>query len=106
MIRSGKEGSNEAIRVNRATPRPLALGSLEPSYDRAVVGRAPSLLHIKLTNSCLEGGGGVPLGKKAQARATRPGGKISDGALPTTTCRAKRENGGLGEDPPESTMTY
>ena len=23
-----------------------------------------------------------------------------------TACRAKRENGGLGEDPPESTMTY
>jgi hypothetical protein len=30
----------------------------------------------------------------------------SDGALPVTARRAKRENGGLGEDPPGSTMTY
>jgi hypothetical protein len=30
----------------------------------------------------------------------------SDGALPTTARRAKRENGGLGEDPPGSTITY
>jgi hypothetical protein len=29
----------------------------------------------------------------------------SDGALPTTARRAKRENGGLGEDPPGSTVT-
>jgi hypothetical protein len=29
----------------------------------------------------------------------------SDGALHTTACRAKRENGGLGEDPPGSPMT-
>jgi hypothetical protein len=29
----------------------------------------------------------------------------SDGALPVTARRAKRENGGLGEDPPGSTMT-
>jgi hypothetical protein len=29
-----------------------------------------------------------------------------DGALPATARRAKRENGGLGEDPPGSTMTY
>jgi hypothetical protein len=28
------------------------------------------------------------------------------GALLPTARRAKRENGGLGEDPPESTMTY
>jgi hypothetical protein len=28
------------------------------------------------------------------------------GALPVTARRAKRENGGLGEDPPGSTMTY
>ena len=27
-------------------------------------------------------------------------------ALPVTARRAKRENGGLGEDPPGSTMTY
>jgi hypothetical protein len=30
----------------------------------------------------------------------------SEGALPVTARRAKRENGGLGEDPPGSTMTY
>jgi hypothetical protein len=30
----------------------------------------------------------------------------SDGALPMTVRRAKRENGGLGEDPPGRTMTY
>jgi hypothetical protein len=30
----------------------------------------------------------------------------SEGALPVTTHRANRENGGLGEDPPGSTMTY
>ena len=30
----------------------------------------------------------------------------SDQALPMTALRAKRENGGLGEDPPGSTMTY
>jgi hypothetical protein len=30
----------------------------------------------------------------------------SDGAVPVTARRAKRENGGLGEDPPGSTMTY
>jgi hypothetical protein len=29
----------------------------------------------------------------------------SDGPLPTTAGRAKRENGGLGEDPPGSPMT-
>jgi hypothetical protein len=29
----------------------------------------------------------------------------SEGALPVTARRAKRENGGLGEDPPGSTMT-
>jgi hypothetical protein len=29
-----------------------------------------------------------------------------DGALPMAARRAKRENGGLGEDPPVSTMTY
>jgi hypothetical protein len=29
----------------------------------------------------------------------------SDGDLPTTARRAKRENGGLGEDPPGSPMT-
>jgi hypothetical protein len=28
------------------------------------------------------------------------------GALPVTARRAKRENGGLGEDPPGSTITY
>jgi hypothetical protein len=28
------------------------------------------------------------------------------GAVPPTTRRAKRENGGLGKDPPGSTMTY
>ena len=28
----------------------------------------------------------------------------SDGALPVTARRAKRENGGLGEDPPGSTI--
>jgi hypothetical protein len=31
--------------------------------------------------------------------------QASDGALPTTARRAKRENGGLGEDPPGSTIT-
>jgi hypothetical protein len=30
----------------------------------------------------------------------------SDGVVPVTARRAKRENGGLGEDPPGSTMTY
>jgi hypothetical protein len=30
----------------------------------------------------------------------------SDGDLPVTARRAKRENGGLGEDSPGSTMTY
>ena len=30
----------------------------------------------------------------------------SDGAVPATVRRAKRENGGLGEDTPGSTMTY
>jgi hypothetical protein len=30
----------------------------------------------------------------------------SEGGLPVTARRAKRENGGLGEDPPGSTMTY
>jgi hypothetical protein len=30
----------------------------------------------------------------------------NDGALPVTARRAKRENGGLGENPPGSTMTY
>jgi hypothetical protein len=30
----------------------------------------------------------------------------SDGAVPVTASRAKRENGGLGEDPPGGTMTY
>jgi hypothetical protein len=30
---------------------------------------------------------------------------FSYGAVPTTARRAKRENGGLGEDPPGSTMT-
>jgi hypothetical protein len=30
----------------------------------------------------------------------------SDGAVTETARRAKRENGGLGEDPPGSTMTY
>jgi hypothetical protein len=29
-----------------------------------------------------------------------------EGGLPVTARRAKRENGGLGEDPPGSTMTY
>jgi hypothetical protein len=29
----------------------------------------------------------------------------SDGALPTTACRVKRENGGLGEDPRKSDDT-
>jgi hypothetical protein len=29
-----------------------------------------------------------------------------DGAVPVTARRAKRENGGLGEDPPGSTMAY
>jgi hypothetical protein len=29
----------------------------------------------------------------------------SNGAVPVTARRAKRENGGLGEDPPGSTMT-
>jgi hypothetical protein len=33
-------------------------------------------------------------------------GQGSDGAVPVTARRAKRENGGLGEDPPGSTMTY
>ena len=30
----------------------------------------------------------------------------SDEALPVTAGRAKRENGGLGEDPPGSTITH
>ena len=30
----------------------------------------------------------------------------SYGAVPMTACRAERENEGLGEDPPGSTMTY
>ena len=30
----------------------------------------------------------------------------SYGAVPVTARRAKRENGGLGEDPPGNTMTY
>jgi hypothetical protein len=30
----------------------------------------------------------------------------SDGAQPTTAGRAKRENGGLGEDPPGNPMTH
>ena len=30
----------------------------------------------------------------------------SEGTLPVTACRAKRENGGLGEDPLGITMTY
>jgi hypothetical protein len=35
-------------------------------------------------------------------------GPCSDGAVSYRfeACRAKRENGGLGEDPPGSTMTY
>jgi hypothetical protein len=32
--------------------------------------------------------------------------RSSDQALEVTARRAKRENGGLGEDPPGSTMTY
>ena len=32
--------------------------------------------------------------------------RSSDQALPVTASRAKRENGGLGEDPPGRTMTY
>jgi hypothetical protein len=31
---------------------------------------------------------------------------VHDLAVPVTARRAKRENGGLGEDPPGSTMTY
>jgi hypothetical protein len=31
---------------------------------------------------------------------------LCDGAAPAMARRAKRENGGLGEDPPGSTMTY
>jgi hypothetical protein len=41
--------------------------------------------------------------------AMHPGWRLlqgSDGALPVRAGRAKRENGGLGEDPPGSTMTY
>ena len=30
----------------------------------------------------------------------------SEGVVPVTARRAKRENGGLGEDPPGSMMTY
>jgi hypothetical protein len=39
----------------------------------------------------------APLGKSYEGRY---------GAVPTTARRAKRENGGLGEDPPGSTMAY
>jgi hypothetical protein len=46
------------------------------------------------SKSCVPGG--LPLGPP-------PG---SNGTLPVTARRAKRENGGLGEDPPGSTITY
>jgi hypothetical protein len=46
----------------------------------------------------------TPVFSLRSACCTRPGGN-SDGALPVTTRRAKRENGGLREDPPGSTMT-
>jgi hypothetical protein len=41
-----------------------------------------------------------------QVLRTRMFSQGSDGALPVTVRRAKRENGGLGKDPPGSTMTY
>jgi hypothetical protein len=59
---------------------------------------------------------GIPT-KAKEIRAKRGGGWLlfkhqinhlqsSDGTLPTTARRAKRENGGLGEDPPGSPMSH
>jgi hypothetical protein len=47
-----------------------------------------------------------PPGSMTYLQSFGPGCSGSEGALPVTAGRAKRENGGLGEDPPGSMITY
>jgi hypothetical protein len=56
----------------------------------------------------LGSGGGSPGSKMTYQQVVRTWmfSQGSDGAVPVTARRAMRENGGLGEDPSGSTMTY
>jgi hypothetical protein len=79
---------------------------------RAVVGRVPSLLCMflfgQLEPSYLTGRAPSSISMSFGCRQTRSDDLLpsSDQALPVTARRAKRENGGLGEDPPGSTLIY